>query len=435
MGQIKLLRISNIFALSNKDDTKISRRNLLALGAAFGGVVSIAGHDAIAQFADGGSNQIERQKLAIGSKENITQALIRAGANSTDVTIAVRALARVIDVSDIKKDDQLTIFLRQDGNIKRLLGFNLASSAQKSITVSRTVDGNYKARELSTSFKRRTLRIAGTIGADGLMASVTAQGAPERTAETLADAFAYDVDFEREIGPGCSFELMFDRIFDQRGAVVREGEPTFVTITLLSGRSISLYRYLAPGASSEEWFDTSGRSARKFLMKTPINGAHLTSGFGMRFHPVLGYTKMHTGVDFGAKVGTPVLAAGDGVVTRASIMGGYGNVVDIDHGNGWSTRYAHLSRFGSGLRVGDRVRQNSQIAFSGNTGRSTGPHLHFEVRKNGEAIDPLSARVPSSRVLDGDALSKFKAQISKIEQDRRQAVTGANIYGQSSMFG
>jgi len=430
-----LLRISNIFALLNKDDTKISRRNLLAFGVAFGGFISIAGHDAIAQFADGGSNQIERQKLAIGSKENITQALIRAGANSTDVTIAVRALARVIDVSDIKKDDQLTIFLRQDGNIKRLLGFNLASSAQKSITVSRTVDGNYKARELNTSFKRRTLRIAGTIGSGGLMASVTAQGAPERTAETLADAFAYDVDFEREIGPGCSFELMFDRIFDQRGAVVREGEPTFVTITLLSGRSISLYRYLAPGASSEEWFDTSGRSARKFLMKTPINGAHLTSGFGKRFHPVLGYTKMHTGVDFGAKVGTPVLAAGDGVVTRASIMGGYGNVIDIDHGNGWSTRYAHLSRFMSGIRVGDRVRQNNQIAYSGNTGRSTGPHLHFEVRKNGEAIDPLSARVPSSRVLDGDALSKFKAQISKIEQDRRQAVTGANKYGQSSMFG
>ncbi len=379
-----------------------------------------------AQNTANDQDEVERHLIAIGPKESISQALLRIGADKKDVADAVRALERVIDVDDIKKGDQLTVFLRKDGNTKRLLGFNLASGASKSVTVSRTIDGNYKARELQTKLKSKTLRVAGIIGADGLLESVRKQGAPDRVADSLAEAFAFDVDFEREIGPGSGFELVFDRVTDTSGNVVREGEPLFAQLSLLSGKVLKLYRFLAPGANNSEWFDGGGKSAKKFLMRTPINGAKLTSGFGKRMHPVLGYSKMHTGVDFGAPVGTPVYCAGDGVIARASVMGGYGNVVDIEHGGGWMTRYAHLSKFKQGLKVGDKVKQGQTIALSGNTGRSTGPHLHFEIRLNGEAINPLSAKIPSGRALTGDTLSKFNAQVAKIEGLRKQSITGEN---------
>lgn len=374
-----------------------------------------------------GNNEVERRTISINRDENITSALNRVGANNSDVKLAVRALGKVISTDDVKRDDQLTIFMRADSGTKRLLGFNLASGADRSITVTRTVDGDYKARELTTKMQKRSLRVAGVIGENGLLASVREQGAPDRVADSLADAFAYDVDFQREIGAGSSFELLFDRVSDSRGAVVREGEPTYARITTLNGRSIELYRFQASGDGAAEWYDENGRSARKFLMRTPINGARLTSNFGYRVHPISGFTKLHEGVDFGAPIGTPVYSAGDGVITRAGIAGGYGNVVDIDHGGGWSTRYGHLSRFAAGLSVGDRVRQGQTIAFSGNTGRSTGPHLHFEIRKNGTPLNPMSAQVPSGKTLAGTDYRNFQAQVSRIDNIRRTAMNGVNV--------
>ncbi|NJR20490.1 MAG: M23 family metallopeptidase [Hyphomonadaceae bacterium] len=215
-----------------------------------------------------------------------------------------------------------------------------------------------------------------------------------------------------------------DRVSDLRGQVVREGEPVFARMTTASGRSIQLYRYQAPGTSQSEWYDALGRSARKFLMRTPINGARLTSGFGNRRHPVLGYTRMHAGVDFGAPIGTPVYAAGDGVVTRVGVMGGYGNVIDIQHDGTWSTRYAHLSRMP--VRVGDRVTQGQVIALSGNTGRSTGPHLHYEIRRNGQPINPMGVGVPTGQQLPPEQMARFNAFRARIDNMRREAI-GASL--------
>jgi murein DD-endopeptidase MepM/ murein hydrolase activator NlpD len=149
----------------------------------------------------------------------------------------------------------------------------------------------------------------------------------------------------------------------------------------------------------------------------------------MRVHPVLGYSRMHAGVDFGAPVGTPILAAGDGVVTRVGWMGGYGNVVDISHGDTYSTRYAHISRFSSGLSVGDRVTQGQVIAFVGNTGRSTGPHLHYEIRRNGAPINPMGADVPTGTVLNAQALSRFQTERNRIDGLRRDAISGVATAG------
>ncbi len=376
-------------------------------------------------------NAIERRTVSIGPAENIVAALVRIGANSGDAAAAQRALARTIDTDDIKRDDQLTVFLRKDGNTKRLLGFTLASGSSRSITVTRTLDGTYRARELQTTMQRRILRVAGVIGENGLVPSVREQGAPDRAAESLADAFAFDVDFEREIGPGSSFELMYERVSDARGAVVREGEPIFASITTLTGRTVVVYRF-QPNGGISGWYDATGRSSRKFLMKNPVSGARLTSGFGRRIHPITGYSRMHEGIDFGVPIGTPVMTAGDGVVSRVGRMGGYGNVVDVEHAGGWLTRYAHLSSFASGLRVGDRVRQGQVIALSGNTGRSTGPHLHYETRKDGVAINPSSANIPAGQPLNGEALAQFNAQVARVNAARRENMSGvANQSGRN----
>jgi murein DD-endopeptidase MepM/ murein hydrolase activator NlpD len=374
-----------------------------------------------------GTGQSDRQTISIHAGETLEQALIRAGALRDDVSSAVRALARSLDPRDVRRDDRVTVFMQTGSDGNRLAGFNLVSGAERSVTVTRGIDNVFRAREMATTLQRKTLRIAGVIGQDGLVNAVRELGAPDRAADSIAQAFAYDVDFEREVAPGTEFELMYDRVSDLRGQVVREGEPVFARMTTTEGRTIQLYRFQAPGSPSSDWFDSAGRSARKFLMRTPINGARLTSGYGSRVHPVLGYTRMHEGIDFGAPIGTPILAAGDGVVARASVMGGYGNVVDIDHDGTWSTRYGHISRFAPGLRPGDRVKQGDVIAFVGNTGRSTGPHLHYEVRRNGQAINPLGVGVPIGRALPSDQIVRFNAFRARIDSMRRDAIGSTSI--------
>jgi murein DD-endopeptidase MepM/ murein hydrolase activator NlpD len=376
-----------------------------------------------------GPNRAERVTLRVERGESMIAILQRSGATREDALAAGRGIGNALSQRDLQPGDSVTVFLVANGANRRLVGFNVASGADRSVTVTRSADGSFRARELATTMQRRTLRVAGEIGANGLVSSVREQGAPERAADSLAEAFAFDVDFEREVGPGARFELMYDRVADNRGLVAREGEPIFASLTTTSGRTLVLYRFRAPGDTEDRWYNAQGRSAQRMLMRTPINGARLTSSFGMRNHPVLGYTRMHAGVDFGAPVGTPILAAGDGVVTRASWMGGYGNVVDISHGDVYSTRYAHISRFASGLSVGDRVRQGDVIAFVGNTGRSTGPHLHYEIRRSGNPINPMGADVPTGNVLTAQALTRFQGERNRVDALRRDAISGVATAG------
>jgi murein DD-endopeptidase MepM/ murein hydrolase activator NlpD len=385
-------------------------------------------HEAFA--AEGVAAAPTRRTLSVREGETLAQVLQRAGATRGDSDAAIRSLGRTIDVRDIERDDTVTVFLSGAGASARLTGFNLASGAERAITVTRGQDNTFRVRELQTAMQRRALRVAGVVGERGLVNAVRELGAPDRAAEAIGEAFAFDVDFEREVGPGAQFELIYERVADARGLVVREGEPAFARLTTTSGRTLSLYRFQAPGTGGAVWYDPSGREARRFLMRTPINGARLTSGFGMRNHPVLGYNRMHTGVDFGAPVGTPILAAGDGVVTRAGWMGGYGNTLDIQHDGTWSTRYAHISRFATGLQPGDRVRQGDVIAFVGNTGRSTGPHLHYEVRRGGNPINPMGVDVPQQgRSLSAEALVRFNAFKGRVDDARRDAMQGVSLAG------
>ena len=211
-------------------------------------------------------------------------------------------------------------------------------------------------------------------------------------------------------------------MIDGDGKVLRPGNILYAAMTL-GGTKTALYRYADDGFV--DYFDSAGRSARKALLRTPIDGARLSSSFGMRKHPVMGYSRMHKGIDFAAGKGTPIYAAGDGIVERASRFGNFGNYIRLRHNSDYATAYGHLSRYAKGIHPGKRVKQGQVIGYVGSTGRSTGPHLHYEVLYNGKQVNPLSVKLPTGTKLAGKALAGFKA-----ESERRYAqFVGAPTHG------
>jgi murein DD-endopeptidase MepM/ murein hydrolase activator NlpD len=239
---------------------------------------------------------------------------------------------------------------------------------------------------------------------------------PEAVLAEMTRAFSYDIDFQRDLQPNDSFEILYERLYDARGKAAGIGDIIYAAMTL-SGRTHRLYRYRPAGAQAPEFFTDGGQSVKKALLRTPIDGARLSSAYGMRLHPILGYTKIHRGVDFAAPRGTPIMAASDGVVEEAGRKGAYGNFVLIRHDGVYETAYAHLRRFARGLRPGTPVRQGEVIGFVGATGRATGPHLHFEVRARGEQVNPMSVRTAAGPALAGGELAAFSAAAKIIDRE------------------
>jgi murein DD-endopeptidase MepM/ murein hydrolase activator NlpD len=231
---------------------------------------------------------------------------------------------------------------------------------------------------------------------------------PRKTVQDLVRIFGYDVDFQRRVASGDSFELFYGQ--DDDG-----GPPEILYAALtINGEPRRVYRFQGEDGSID-YFDDGGRSLKKFLVRKPIADGILRSGFGYRRHPILGYSKMHTGVDWANRIGTPIIAAGNGTVLKAEWDSGYGRRVEIQHTNGYVTAYSHQSRFASGIRPGARVRQGQVIGYVGNTGLSTGPHLHYEVMINGHFVDPMKIRLPRGRELDGRQMAEFKRQREEVD--------------------
>lgn len=218
----------------------------------------------------------------------------------------------------------------------------------------------------------------------------------------IVQAFSYDVDFQRDIHPGDKIAVLLDKKLSKDGQVGGYENVRYASLTLL-GKKHEIFKY------DGTWYDAKGNTVKKSLLRTPINAARITSGFGMRRHPILGYSKMHQGVDFGASTGTPIMAAGDGIVKFKGWSGGYGNFVQIQHNGTYSTAYGHMSRFGN-IKQGGRVRQGQIIGYVGTTGRSTGPHLHYEVRANGRQVNPAAKQFNLASGLSGRQKANFDAK-------------------------
>ena len=297
--------------------------------------------------------------------------------------------------------------------ISRLLSLHFSPAIDQDVTVTRTTEGAFTAQTEKKQLEVHRHRAGGTI--DGsLYLSAMQAGIPADVVVDMIHMFSYKVDFQRDLQPGDKFEVYYDYYYTPEGQPAKYGAISYAMMTL-GGKQIPMYRFQADPNEPAEYFDQKGQSAKGLLMKTPVDGARISSGFGSRFHPILGYTRMHKGVDFAVPIGTPVMAAGAGTIQFMGWSRGYGNFVKLDNGNGYATGYGHLSRFAPGMRRGARVRQGQVIAYSGMTGMATGPHLHYETFVHGTQVNPLTLKIAQGRTLAGALLRKFQEKRMEID--------------------
>lgn len=369
------------------------------------------------------------RRETLQSKDTLTALLDRLGIERSEANAALYALydQELIDPRKVRPGLELAAYVEpspsaDNAEAVRLIGLSLKNATESSLVVSRTMEGGFTARELHTRLEPQLRRVSGSVDTSFYQAALDA-GAKDAHVYDFAQIFAYDVDFQREMRQGDEFEMVFEVYTDERGQYVRTGDVLYAS---LDGHAADrrFYRFTPEDDGVTDYFDQDGKSARKFLMKTPINGARLSSNFGYRRHPILGYNKLHTGTDFAAPSGTPIYAAGNGVIERASWFGGYGNYVKIQHPNGYETAYAHMLRYGPGIKSGVRVKQGQVIGYVGTTGRSTGPHLHYEVAKDGKRVNPMGLKLPTGRTLEGKALEDFnrvRAEIDAVKEEQETA--------------
>jgi murein DD-endopeptidase MepM/ murein hydrolase activator NlpD len=336
--------------------------------------------------------------------------LARMGVAPDDAQAAVRTLSTVWNPRDLRPGQKAAILVQSD----RLLSLRLALAPGRDVVVARDDTGSFVAEDQD----RPTYSVA-TLGTGTIRTSLSEAasraGVPIGVLGEMIRAFSYDVDFQREIHTGDSFTMLYERIDDEFGRRTGKGRLLYCEM-VLSGTRLRLYRFQSADGEAD-FYNAIGESIRKALLRTPVDGARITSGFGMRFHPILGYSRMHRGVDFGAPTGTAVYAAGDGIVSFAGRSSGYGNYIEISHNQQYATAYGHLSAFARGLHEGARVRQGEVIGYVGMSGLATGPHLHYEVHLSGEQIDPLSVRMPATTRLAEADLKAFHDARARIDRE------------------
>jgi murein DD-endopeptidase MepM/ murein hydrolase activator NlpD len=236
---------------------------------------------------------------------------------------------------------------------------------------------------------------------------------PASVIEDMVRIYSYDVDFQRKVQPGDSFDVFFAGE-DEGATITEKNEVLFASLTV-GGEIKKYYRFQTPDDAVVDYYDETGKSAKKFLVRKPVNNAIMRSGFGGRRHPILGFVKMHTGVDWATAYGTPIFASGNGVVEKVGPEGGYGKYVRLKHNNGYETAYGHMSAFAKGMEIGKRVRQGQVIGFVGSTGQSTGPHVHYEILVNGRFVDPMRIKLPRGRSLDGPLMTGFEKERDRLD--------------------
>ena len=371
---------------------------------------------------------LDSEHVVVQRGDTLLQILLRSGIDRAEAHEVVGTLSTLYDPRRLRVGQAMAVEVERAGDAleaPRLAALSLNLDFGNDLRVERDENGEFAARKVDRDLVQ-SVHAAHAVVDTSLYHTARRHAVPDEALVNLANIFSWDVDFQRDIHPGDSFELVYEQVESPDGEV-RGGDVLFASLRL-RGRSVHAYRYeYADGRHG--YYDADGRSLRKWLMRTPIDGARLSSGFGPRKHPILGYTRMHRGVDFAAPPGTPIYAAGDGVLDYVGRNGAYGNFIRIQHNNEFSTAYAHMSRFADGVTKGSRVRQGQVIAYVGSTGRSTGPHLHYEVLQNGVQINPMSIKPQTASRLTGAELQRFRGQIEMIDA-KRPTADGATTLAQ-----
>ena len=310
-----------------------------------------------------------------------------------------------------------------DKTNNKIIYFTYQVSNTQKIFLKRNLDNdNFTDEVLSIKLEKKILYKENVI-LQSLYKSASDESIPANIIIEFARIYGFQVDFQRDIRKKDKFQIMYEIFLNEKNEIAETGEILFANLQL-SGQENSLYYFDKEG--SEGHYDKNGKSVKKALMKTPINGARLSSPFGMRKHPIDGFNKMHRGTDFAAPMGTPIMASGDGVVQKAGWCGGGGNCVKIKHNSTYQTVYAHMSKFARGIKSGVRVKQGQTIGYVGSTGKSTGPHLHYEVIVNGKKVNSQKLKLPSGKILKGDERKLFETKKIKLDVLKSEKIIGLN---------
>ena len=332
----------------------------------------------------------------------------------------------------IKKEKSLKVLkINQKFNFKidnmlnkKVLEFTIETDKKNEILFTKTNnDQEFKTKKIKKNFKKKII-YKETIITESLYNSAIELGIKPNIIIEFARLYGFQVDFQRDIWKDDSFQIIYEEFIGEDNIVVDTGEIIFANLNL-QDNDFQLYKYEYE-KNKIDYFDENGKSVKKTLMKTPINGARLSSSYGKRKHPILGYTKMHTGTDFAAPTGTPIMASGDGKVTKAGWCGGGGNCVKIKHNSKYQTVYAHMSKFGKGIKRGVKVKQGQILGYVGSTGMSTGPHLHYEVIENGKKVNSQKLKLPSGKTLKGNDRKKFEVAKIKIDVLKSDLIASSN---------
>ena len=338
-----------------------------------------------------------------------------------EIEILKKSLSEKVNLNKLKTNQKL--FLTIDQSENSIKEFIFQVSNKERIVLTKNLDNQVFDKKVILTKLKKQVNYNENIILQSLYKSASQKNIPANIIIEFARIYGFQVDFQRDIKKSDKFQIMYEVFIDEKKKVIETGNILFANL-ILSGEDNSLYYFDAQGSIGH--YDKNGKSIQKALMKTPINGARLSSPFGMRKHPIDGFNKMHKGTDFAAPLGTPIMASGTGVIKKAGWCGGGGNCVVIKHNSTYQTIYAHMSKFAKGIRGGARVKQGQTIGYVGSTGKSTGPHLHYEVLINGKRVNSQTLKLPSGKVLKGKERKVFETKKIKLNVLKSEKIIGLN---------
>ena len=341
--------------------------------------------------------------------------------NRDEINKIKKKLSNKININKLTTDQKILFTIDQSKNSIKSFIFKISNKER--IILSRDVDNNKFKQDIVLTKLNKKIVYSESIIFQSLYKSAVKEKIPANAIIEFARIYGFQVDFQRDIRKHDRFQIMYEIYLDENNKIIETGNILFANL-ILSGEDNSLYFF--DGKGSVGHFDKNGKSVQKALMKTPINGARLSSPFGMRKHPIDGFNKMHQGTDFAAPMGTPIMASGSGIIKKAGWCGGGGNCVVIKHNTTYQTIYAHMSKFANGIRGGVRVKQGQTIGYVGSTGLSTGPHLHYEVIVNGKKVNSQTLKLPSGKILKGKERKIFETVKIKLDVLKSEKIIGLN---------
>ena len=341
--------------------------------------------------------------------------------NKKEINLIKKNIIKKVNINKLNTNQRIQITIDQTNNKIKEFIFQI-SNTEKIYLSRKKTNKNFDQEILTLKLDKKIVYKENVIKQSLYKAAIDKK-IPPNTIIEFARIYGFQVDFQRDIRKLDKFQVMYEVFIDKNDKVIETGEILFANLRL-SGQNNSLYYYDKRG--SEGHYDKNGKSVQKALMKTPINGARLSSSYGMRKHPIDGFNKMHRGTDFAAPSGTPIMASGNGIVKKAGWCGGGGNCVKIKHNSTYETVYAHMSKFARGIKSGVRVKQGQTIGYVGSTGKSTGPHLHYEVIINGKRVNSQKLKLPSGKILQGSDRKIFETNKIKLNVLKSEKIIGLN---------